>query len=318
MSVRRNFSVFIATLFLVSAFIISSVNAQQQSGSGLQMSPTRTEVMVMNPGEQRDFTITLKNITEGNITARAVLNDFKSDGVSGTPIIIDQSERTPYTLNNMLSGLGDVQLGPGETKEVKISVDTPGDAVPGAYFGAVRYVVIPEGSNESDRQIALNASVAHLVFVKVPGDVVEQIKIESLNIQKDDKAGRIFISKPNSAALQIKNLGNGFSEPFGDVSVTNMFGKEVDKYSVNNSENAQRSMVLPNSSRLFTNEIGGISMPGKYSVTASVAYGDGAEVVSYKSTFWYIPAWLIAVIGLILLLIAGLVLRIVLRKSKKK
>lgn len=287
-----------------SILVATPIASAQQGGNGLQMSPTRTEISA-NPGEVKNFSLTLKNITQGDFTAKAVINDFESDNVSGTPkILVNSNDRTPYSISTMLKGLSDVELKAGETKEVKLSVDVPGNASPGAYFGAVRFSVTPKANATSnERQIALNASVAHLVFVEVPGNVTQQIKVESLKFQNGDKSGRFFVTKkPDKSAVAVKNLGNGFSRPFGKVTVKGPFGKQAHTYEVNNVD--PRSIVLPNSSRTFTDELKGVKLPGKYSATASVAYGNGGEVVNFKSSFWYLPIWFLIVL---FILIAGII-----------
>lgn len=305
MALTRKISIFlgVAILFVALAFVVSPSGAQE-GGNGLQISPTRNEVSV-NPGEQKTVTLTLKNITNGPLSAKAVLNDFESDNVSGTPkMLVDPNNRTPYSLNSMLSGLTDVELQPGETKEVQLTINVPGNAAPGGYFGAVRYSVVPKGT-DAERQIALNTSVAHLVFVDVPGDVVQQIRVNSLKMQNDDKARSIFFTAPNKSTLSVQNLGNGFARPFGTVTINNTFGKQVNSYKVNDNE--PRGIVLPNSSRAFTNDISGVKIPGKYTATASVAYGSGGEVVTYKSAFWYLPIWfLLVVLALILVIVGGI------------
>lgn len=285
-----------AILLVILALIpfVSAQNEDQSGGSGLLVSPTRTEISAQ-PGEQKSFTVTIRNITTNSLTAQAFINDFESDNVSGTPqIITDESQRTPYTIANMLSGLKDLQLKPDEIKEVNLTIDVPANAAPGAYFGAVRYAAVPEGTNTSDRQVSLTASVAHLVFVEVPGDITEQIQLESLKAQRNNEQGSFFVSKPDSMALGVKNLGNGFSRPFGNVTVKNIFGGEVHRYDVNNTD--PKGIVLPQSSRTFVDPLSGVNLPGRYTATAAVAYGNGGEVVTFKSSFWYIPIWLIIVL----------------------
>lgn len=285
--------------------LIVQAQGNQQSGSGLQLSPTRKD-MIAQPGEKETFSILLKNITAVDLTAQAVLNDFESDNDSGTPqIIIDQTKRTPYTLEKMLKGYTTVDLKPGETKEVKLTLDVPAGTTPGAYFGAVRYSAVPKGQTaQSDRQVALTASVAHLVFVEVPGEINEQIQIESLKATYDNKPGTFFFKKPDNVALQVKNLGTGLSRPFGKVNVNGPFGKEVHTYDVNNTD--PRGLILPTSSRTFNNELKNVKWPGKYTLTGSVAYGSGGEVVTYKSSFVYMPWWcLLVLIVLIVLIVSG-------------
>lgn len=280
--------------------VVKAQDPNQAQGSGLQLSPTRTDLSGQ-PGEQKQFSIILKNITQNEVTAQVFLNDFESDNNSGTPqIIVDNRARTPYSLENMLKNYSNVDLKAGETKEIKLTVEIPGNVAPGAYFGALRYAAVPKGQTqtEAERQVALTASVAHLIFVEVPGNINEQIQIESLRAQQGDKAGSFFIKTPNRAALSVKNLGNGFSRPFGKVNVTGPFGKEVHSYDVNNTD--PRGIILPNSARTFTNDMPNVKLPGKYNLTASVAYGNGGEVITYQSSFVYMPIWaIVALIALI-------------------
>ena len=125
---------------------------------------------------------------------------------------------------------------------------------------------------------------------------------------------------PNKSNLGVKNLGNGFSRPFGKVTISRALGGQVYSYDVNNRD--PRGIILPNSSRTFTDDIKNIKVPGKYTATASVAYGNGGEVVNYKSSFWYIPVWLIIVLALLFILIVALLVVVYRKKytykSKKK
>ncbi len=293
---------FIAS-FIAFPLVSAQTNNQATGGSALQISPTRTELSGQ-PGDKKTFSITLKNVASNDVTAQVFLNDFESDGESGTPQIITDTnrERTPYSLSKMLQGQTDVDLKPNETKEIKLNIDIPANTAPGAYFGALRYAAVPKGQSLSDaqRQVALTASVAHLVFVEVPGDINQQIQIQKVTAQVDNKAGSFFFKAPNKSAVSIKNLGNGFSRPFGQVVLNGPFGKQKHSYELNNTN--PRGIVLPNSTRTFTDDLKNVKVPGKYSITASAAYGNGGEVVSYKASFWYLPIWFLI---LVVLLVAG-------------
>lgn len=285
--------------------IVQAQQQDQNSGSGLQVSPTRTD-LTGQPGERKTFKVVIRNITQTDLVAQAFLNDFQSDNSSGTPqIIVDSEQRTPYTLARMLSGIQDFEMKAGETKEISLNVDIPTNASPGAYFGALRYAAIPKGRTltQAERQVALTASVAHLVFVEVPGDIREQIQIDSVKAQKDGKSGSFFLQAPNQAAVAAKNLGNGFSRPFGKVTLDGPIGGQVHSYDLNNTD--PRGIILPDSARTFTDPIQGVKWPGKYTLTASVAYGDGGEVVNFKSSFIYMPAWALIAVLLLIGLIAG-------------
>lgn len=309
----------VGTLLILISLIafIPRVKAQE-GGSGLQISPTKTDISAL-PGEEKSFTINIKNITKNTLLAKAVINDFRSDNESGSPqILTDTKDRTPYSLNNMIKGLQDITLKPGEVKQVKLTLSVPASASPGAYFGAVRYSAVPDNRNAASQgeQVTLNASVAHLVFLELPGDVLEQIKVESLKAERDGNKGWFFIKTPQKSAVGIKNLGNGFARPVGTVSIKNMFGSEVYNYDVNNTD--PKSVVLPKSSRTFTKDIKNIKWPGRYTQNASLAYGSGSEVVGYKSSFWYMPIWAIIVLVALIILVAGSIYVVYRRKFKTK
>lgn len=300
-------SVFALAVLAIPLAVAQDNNSQNGGGSGLQLSPTRSEISAQ-PGETKSFKITLKNVTQGEVNAQAFINDFESDNVSGTPqIIVDETkEKTPYSISSMLSPLQDVTLKPGESKEIEYSVTVPGNASPGAYFGALRYAAVPAGQDTSqfDRQVSLTASVAHLVFVEVPGEVTQKIAINSVQAQLNGNSGKFFFKAPNKSAVTVENMGNGFSRPFGKVELTRGSDKAVYSYDLNNTD--PKGIVLPRSKRVFTDDLKNVSTPGKYTLTASVAYGNGGEVVSYSTSFWYLPIWfLIVLAAVIILLVVG-------------
>jgi len=305
----RKITALFSALVVSFIAIFSLAVAQDQDGeggSGLLITPTRTEISAQ-PGDKKDFSITIRNVTQGDVTARGFLNDFESDNESGSPqIIVEEGERTPNSIFNMLSGLKDVELKKDESKELKFSIKVDDNTPAGAYFGAIRYAAIPKGQNsdnQPDRQVALTASVAHLVFLEIPGDITEQIQIQDLFFQKDNSRSSIFFKAPNKSSVSVKNLGNGFSRPFGSVTISNMFGSEAFKYEPNSTD--PRGIVLPNSSRTFTDDIQNIKVPGRYTATASIAHGNGGEVINYKASFWYLPVWFLLALLLVIALIGG-------------
>lgn len=282
------------------------VKAQQPGGSGLQISPTRTELSV-NPGEVKDFAITVKNVTQGDISVKAFLNDFNADNETGEPkLVVDEGQpRSPSSLQQYLKGMTDFDLKSGQTKEVKLTVDFPPNASAGGFYGAIRFVALPKGSNrgEAERQVALNASVASLVLVEVEGNIIEQIQVNKIEARVNEKGGSFFFNKPNKLAIDINNKGNSFSKPFGRVQILGMNGSEVFSYELNSKD--PRGNILPRSSRTFVDDIQGIKTPGRYTAVANVTHGGGGEVITQKISFWYIPLWLVAVVVGIVLAVAG-------------
>lgn len=292
---------------LVLALLVPSVGpvVAQQGGSGLNISPTRNELSIER-GKSGVVKISIRNVSGVDITAKAEVNDFESDGVTGEPKILPKSEKPlPTSIRNLLSSVEDVPLAKDQKKDLQIPVNIPADATPGAYYGVVRYTAIPVVQQKEEGQVALSASVGTLVLIEIPGQIKQQIQLSSLKLQAGKSSGSFFLQPPQKSLLSIKNLGNGFSRPVGKIGISGMGGKEIGSYNVNDVN--PKGVVLPNTSRTFTNEIKKISTPGKYTVTASVAYGNGGEVVNSSVSFWYIPAWLLVVAGVLLLaLVVGI------------
>jgi hypothetical protein len=295
----------IAAALALAVLIVASVNtnglAQQGgNGSGLIISPTRTELEI-SPGKSDKVSITLRNVSGGDITAKAEVNDFESDGTTGEPkIIADPNHQTTASIKNFLTNLGDVELKKDEKKDFDVGVNIPANTPAGAYYGIIRYTAVTK-TNESGEggRVSLNASVGTIVLIEVPGNITEQIQVKSVKALKDNKAGSFFLKAPNKVATDIKNNGNSFSKPFGRISINAMGGKEVYSYELNNTD--PKANILPGSSRVFTDDLKNISKPGRYTIIANISHGRGGEVITFKSSFWYVPAWILIVLIVVLL-----------------
>jgi hypothetical protein len=304
-SLRR---VFLWTALLGAIFVLTSfslISAQNKpSASGLQIAPTRTE-LTLKGGSSDNITLTLKNVTGGDILAKPEIDDFVSDNDTGTPrLITDTNQRSPFTIKDFLSQIPSVSLKYGESKTLKIPVNIPGGQPPGGYFGVIRFIAEPldNASQDSGRRINLTASLGHIVLINVPGNVKQQLQLVSFKAEKNGKTGTIFSASPDGMALGLKNTGNSFEKPFGTVTIKNFKGKEVLRYEINNTD--PRGNVLPQSTRVFHDQIKSLgSAPGKYTAVASVSYGSGGDVLVSEIHFWVIPTWLRIVIAVVILLI---------------
>lgn len=293
-------------IVLVAVAGFQTVIAQDapQSGSGLIITPPRKELEI-SPGNSEVIKVTLTNVSGSDITAKAEINDFESNNQTGEPkIIADQNRESATSVKNFLAGVADVELKKDEKKEFDVTVNVPANTPAGAYYGIVRYSAIPkqQPGDEGAGRVSLTASVGMLVLLEVPGDIREQIQVQSVKVQHQNKAGGFFLKSPNQVAIEIKNNGNGFARPFGRVAVTNG-SKEVYSYELNDVE--PRNNILPGSTRVFTDKLENVKTPGRYTVTANVAHGRGGEVLTHRATFWYLPPWLLAIAAALLALIVG-------------
>jgi hypothetical protein len=96
--------------------------ANRAGSGGISISPTRFE-LVIERGKAELATIQVKNVTQNEILAKAYLNDFEPDGVTGNPILLvdDTKEQSSSSLRDFIVGLEDVTIPAGETAIVKLT-----------------------------------------------------------------------------------------------------------------------------------------------------------------------------------------------------
>lgn len=292
----------LAALLILPAHIFAQT--PQEASSGLQISPTRSEVTI-KPGASETITLSIKNITSGVITAKAELDDFEADNDTGTPkLLTNLSEPAASSIKPFYGGIPDTTLAVGEAKKVTVKLSIPLDQSAGGYYGVLRFKAFPANANQdkSGKQVSLTASVGHIMLVQVPGKITEKLVAQSLSAEYHKNPSNFFIHKPDTMRLEVKNIGNSFIKPFGNVSVKNSKGEEVYKYEINAID--PRGNVLPKSSRIFRDNIKNIKTFGHYTAVASVSYGNGGDVLTLKTSFWVVPLWMLIIAGVVLLLIA--------------
>lgn len=295
----KKLAVIVAALLLLLSSVPFAHAQQAPSGSGLSISPTEFEYTI-KPGGSQSLTITLKNITVDAVVAKGEVDDFKSDNLTGNPQIITNSTAvSPNSIKPFVQNLDNVTLAKGQQKQVIIGLDIPKSTPPGAYYGVIRYRAIPQSAAApGPGQVALTASVGTIVLITVPGNIRQQVHVDGLEVYRGASSGSFFVKPPNKVGIRISNYGNGFIQPFGNIEIQDMFNKNVANFPFNNPK--QLGNILPNSSRTFTHNFSGVNKIGRYTVLASVSYGNNGQVLTLKQTFWYIPIWLIIIIVLVL------------------
>jgi hypothetical protein len=315
---KRTVAALLAVFTVLGALSVAMpTNAQAPTGSGLRISPTRNDLSIV-PGDSREITQTVRNVTQNPVTVRPALTDFESNNLDGTPNLVgDESQVSAYSLREFLTLPDPFDLNPEEEREVTIRIEVPSNASPGAYFGSILYRASPLGQS-GDGQVALVASVGSLILLEVPGDITEKIDIKDISAYIGDSAGSIFTKKPDSVGVLIENLGNSFSQPFGKVSVQDWRGNEIFLYELN--DNTPRANILPASTRLFKNDLSNVEVrtvngeevvektsplkwPGRYSVVGNISHGSTGEIFTVESSFWYIPLWLIITLAVVLVVL---------------
>ncbi len=300
-------SLIAAVLLLVS---VGGVGSAQQTtagnyGNGIRVSPVRTD-LVMNPGETRQISVTISNLTSASSDYQAYVNDFiAADGELGQPaLILDNDKYAPsHSLKRYMQNVPNVTVGAGQSKDVKVTISIPRDAAAGGYYGAVRFA--PAKGGDDSKNVTLAASVGSLILVKVPGDIKENVTLETFDVRKGtgNKNGSSFFTtnKDLYAVTRFNNSGNVHEQPFGKLQLKKG-GKVIETLEINNTD--PRGNVLPDSVRRFESKLTKVGFWGKYEVEGNFGYGTNGQLLQAKSTFYVFPLVLILIgLGLLILVL---------------
>jgi hypothetical protein len=286
------------SLLLISFLISSSVYAQSTSetANGFRISPVRNEITI-EKGKTESVIVNVENPSGATLKAKALINDFiASDKEDGEPRLLLNDDFAPsHSFKRIASTTENIELGPKERKDIKVNISVPANAKAGGYYGAIRFAAITDGQSN----LSLTASVASLFLVSVPGNIKEKIDIVGFSAGSKGE-GKSFITRGDvSIITRIANSGDIHEQPFGKIIITDSKGKIVSETEFNNTD--PKSNILPDSTRKFENVIKNKKWFGHYTATISLGYGtNSSELATAKTSFWYIPVWLIVVLGMVL------------------
>lgn len=309
----------IATIFALASILLAVSHtsfAAAQTANTLKVSPIRSDIQIL-PGTSKTVQITVSNLTGSSIIVHPSVNDFVSGDERGTPaLILDENKFAPsHSLKRFISPLANVTIPVGQAKTLDVVVSVPANAQAGGYFGAVRFA---PADSDTGGQVNLSPSVASLILLTVPGDIIQKLNLTEFNIQQRGTTGSSFPTPDAiTAKVRFENKGNVQVGPFGRVSVKNG-DKIVYETDFNNKD--QRDMVLPDSARVWDIELKNIGTFGHYTVLSTFTYGDKNETIEATQSFWVVPPFLIvgAIIALVVLLGLIFLTIMLIRKSRKR
>lgn len=285
-------------------------------GDSLKISPLRTD-RTIKPGQSDKVTVYVQNLTRSTITLKAINNDFiAGNREDGTPdIILDENEYAPtHSLKRFMEPLPNVTVAPGERKSVEVIINVPQTAQAGGYFGAIRFAP----TDGSGNGVNVSGSIASLILVTVPGNIIESLQIKQFGVEQNGKiAGRFSNSKDLNVRLRLENKGNVQIAPFGEVFVQKG-DKIIHQAKINDIKPA--GVVLPDSVRKWDVPLKNIGSFGKYKITAVVSYGGNNQTMTTEQTIWIVPTVFIIGAIIALIIIIGLIALIVtaLKAYKRK
>jgi len=318
-----------AALSVLLVIVSSTPTFAADASSALSINPRKN--YTIKPGQTITDKLHISNLDHAsilNLNLRMI--DFTFMNESGSPKfnLAQDASPTPWSLRSFTKLPKTVEIPAGGSKTIDYSITIPKNLGAGSYYSAIIY----QAAGTNGGNVALNASGVTLVFVNIPGKAKESMSLQKLGAYNSDDNGTtgsyVYIDtneQPKMIAFALKNEGNVFESPAGQITLKDIFGHMVSNITVN----TKQQLALIGQTRLFTSciktkqqavqALGGASKdetcinpglaPGLYKIHLDVHYshnelGGEDHAISGTAYFWYLPWWFIAVVLILLALIA--------------
>lgn len=296
-SISKTFLNNITSLFLLVVFP-TVVQAQAETLT-LSVSPTLFE-MTANPEQEWLSTIRVINANPYDITIYTDVVNFAPQGESGQgkflPVLEEEAGGQTFAEWVTLDQV-ELTILAEQTVEVPFRIKVPANAPPGGHFGAILIGTKSLDTGSGQTVVETSQVVTSLVFLRVTGDIIED------GVIREFRSTKAIAERPEmDFELRFQNKGNVHILPQGEIKIFNMWGEERGLIPVNRQ--TLFGNVLPDSIRKYSFSWSGewsLADIGRYTVVATLAYGEGSrQFASAETAFWVIP-WKITLMVLTIL-----------------
>ena len=244
--------------------------------------PGRAEITVA-PGETVIQEITVTNRISDDRTFNLEVEDITGSADGSAAVSLTGGERGPYSIRDYISfPEKSFHLALGERARIPVKITIPADAEPGGFYGSV-LVSTDRTAKESAANVSRSpiiARIGSLLFVRVRGDAEIAGQTKSISTV----GNKWWYEKgPIDLSITYENTGVVHVNPYGEVSVKNMFGEEVGFVQLD------PWFVLPKSLRSREFQWDREFLLGRYTVTAKVNRGYDDKIDTVSTTFWVLP-----------------------------
>ena len=280
--------VFLGTMYSV----LSTVQAQARIP--LVVAPARQTVAI-DAGKTESLQIKFFNESISAISGNLKAVDFVVTGSDGAPILLEDQPndwvKLPYNKASIASG---------DVLRVNFKVTVPKGTAAGGRYVAIIFEQTGQlnQTSETESASAVSPRIVGLLSIRVNGPVVESAFVDVFKTPRFLEIGKIPVN------FEILNKGGYHINPKGQITLTNWFGQEVERITLENKN------IFPDVSRIYDASLGQTWMFGRYNVGLTASYGDTGKTLIANSFVWVIPVTLIAIIIfsiLIIILIAYLI-----------
>lgn len=204
----------------------------------------------------------------------------------------------------------EVTLAPYTSEIVPFTFTVPADAEPGDHMGGI--VIQEKEVPKGEGSITIITRVGVRIYERVPGEIIRGIEITGFNwefmAENAEELKKVNFGKLQSFlgfrrkvhfSVGLHNQGTIREELKSNVTVTNMFGKEIADFDTENGMIFPKKDVTVNVNWL---KEGSFPLFGRYTAKVAVTYEKDLPPVEAELAFWAIPYSLFVLIGILIAL----------------
>jgi len=292
--IKLIFAVAVATVLplTISAFTIGA--ADESFDKSILLTPAKIELEA-NPGDVKIFYLEVSNNLDKESSFKVEVKDVVPSKISNDVLEIVEDRETSFGKQFLYPELGTFTLGPNEKITLPIEFRIPVSADHGGYHSTI---LITQDRKSTEAAANVRVRLGAIVLMKVGTDIDNAGLLSKFQIRNDKK---VFFKGNVPLAFTFVNSGNVHLNPYGGVSVNNLFSSLVETHEV------RPWFVLPESTRTNSSvEIDTSWKFGKYEILLELNRGYGNRIDRDTVSVWIFSWQWVSILIIVLLIILGL------------
>jgi hypothetical protein len=270
---------------LPSSYLVEQLFGDEVVGDFV-VGPGKVELQIA-PGQSKTVTISVSNRTGGAKLFKLETEDAAGSQDPNTPIILLGEQTGPYTMKDFISVADDSFILEHNTRvQIPVTVTLPANAEPGGLYGSLLVTTSslkPETESGAPRSTIVSR-IGTLFFITIPGAIERSGEVTSFSTIPNKT---FYTQGPIQMGVLFENTGSMHLNPYGSITVTNLFGEEVGFVEI------EPWFVMPKSLRLREVTWDRELLLGRYTITAEINRGYNDVIDTKVITVWVLPWQLI-------------------------
>lgn len=231
-------------IYIVAIVFVFILGLNIITVNALTISPPLMEIDA-NPGEAVKQTIKIIADADTEGIFYPSVSNFAARGEEGEPGFLESEETKSYSMADWIEiDRSPIVLKKNKRAEISFVIRVPDNAEPGGHYGVIFFSTQNPTFEKSQTAIGVIGKLGSLILVKVAGELKEEGHL----LDFDTTNNKTFYNRlPIEFTARFENTGNIHLKPQGEIKISNFFGKEIGKVSVND----KGGNVLPESIRKF-------------------------------------------------------------------